>query len=36
MRLIFKKLEKDSSGELKMLPEDPEDMWHVSVSLFHS
>lgn len=29
MKLIFRKLEKDSSGELKLVAEDAEDMWHA-------
>lgn len=29
MKLIYKSLEKDSSGELKLVAEDAEDMWHA-------
>ncbi|XP_031553957.1 protein pelota homolog [Actinia tenebrosa] len=29
MKLINKSLEKDSSGHVTLVPEDPEDMWHT-------
>ena len=29
MKLIYRSLEKDSSGELKLVAEDAEDMWHA-------
>ena len=29
MRQVHRKLEKDGSGVLKLIAEDPEDMWHA-------
>ncbi|KAJ2504488.1 Translation factor pelota, partial [Coemansia sp. RSA 2049] len=29
MKLIYKRIEKDSSGSVRLVPEHPEDMWHV-------
>jgi protein pelota len=29
MKLISKKLEKDSSGSVQLVPEEAEDMWHT-------
>lgn len=29
MRLVSKRLERDSSGSVKLIAEDPEDLWHV-------
>jgi protein pelota len=29
MKLIKKDIEKDGHGEITLLPEEPEDMWHT-------
>jgi protein pelota len=29
MKLCGKVLEKDSSGSIKLIAEEPEDMWHI-------
>lgn len=29
MRLLGKQIDKDGCGEVKMIPEEPEDMWHA-------